>query len=266
MTLLEDKLGRRLLESEIGAVDTLNDLSSEQLATARRLARAHRAAATDYLERVVRRCDFGDAAPFVNDVLLGDAEAATWGVADVLHCPRYTLCEVLAQPASIVLGSLDAIEGERWWRRRPRLASWWAEFPSPGVVVRGTRYWQRHEMPWQYDIVLDASDRSDLEPVRDPAIELRRSTASRAVWAVRLAPIPADVDALARALGVPVGAAALSRDGHLALAGLLAELERGLTPADWTNCRWLEEMRANPEALPPGYRAPDEAFGPDLAA
>lgn len=239
---------------------TLNDLTPEQVEIARRLARGHRVAATEYLERVVRRCDFSDAAPFVDEVLLGGGDAATWGLADLLCGPAWPVREMLLAPAASVLGSLDHVEGERWWRRRPTLATWGEDPRSPAVLVRATRYWQRSELAWQHNVVVDPRSRAALDRVTDPALELRRSIASCAMWAAFATPMPLEVDALAQMLGVPRGSP-LSGDGHLALSGLLLELRTGLTPADSTWARWLEEIQSSADTPAPGFRASDEAFG-----
>lgn len=216
---------------------TLNDLGDEPLRELRELAATSRGRATSRLERMVPDVPLGTIADFMDQVVLGGADAATWGRGDRLCVPDLPPRLLLAQPVEAILAPLAAVDGRRWLRMPARASEWdWSPFcGGPGVLVADAPYW------WSGPDAANWTDAAaiDLEEIGDLEVAVRRWIASRAAFDLRAATLPDTPAAIAAA----VGAAGLSPDGEVALAGLLRE--RGLDGA---------ADRA------PGFRGPDEWY------
>lgn len=216
-------------------VATLNDLTDEQVEEARGWARENKGKAAWFLESLVVRCHLGWAAPFIDEVLLGSADWKTWGFKDVLCIPKLEWNEVGAAVLATSFGRLDPLEGERHVRCAARVKDHNSRFcGAPGVFVRGKPYW------WEclagVEGLLKATD---LEPVENLVVAGRRWIAARVAWhwTVTARPLPATPQEVASTLKLQTP---LSRDGEIAIAGLIRE----------------QTITANHE-LAPGFRGPD---------
>jgi hypothetical protein len=220
-------------------VETLNDLSTEHLEEARRLARIHKYRAAYYLADLVRKYNVGWAAPFIDEVLLGSADVRTWRIEDALCVADVEWTDLVTKSLDQSLSPLAQIEGEPDLRERPLMTTWEATrlCGAPGVLVRATPYWWKAPAGTRSTSVTD-----DLEPIANRAIAGRRWIASRVAWKWRFAKValPATAREVASVLGLT---APLSRDGEIAVSGLIRE----------------GEIRSN-EDLAPGFRGPDEWY------
>ena len=133
---------------------------------------------------------------------------------------------------------LDRIEGEQQVRRPP-----WAKWDyslfsgGPGVLVRSKPYW------WETPAGVACLMRpGDVEPIENLEIAGRRWIASRVAWKWKFTkrPLPATPEEVARVLGLT---APMSRDGEIAVAGLIREQGIGEN-----------------EEMAPGFRGPDEWY------
>ena len=216
---------------------TLNDLTADQLRELRELAAASRGRAASRLERLVPDVPLGTIADFMDQVVLGGADAASWGRGDRLCVPALPPRLLLAQPVEATLAPLGAVEGRRWLRMPPRASEWdWSPFcGGPGVLVADAPYWFAGPAGADWTAV----DPAALEPVGDLEVAARRWIASRAAFDLRAGPLPDTPAGIATAIGITE----LAPDGEIALAGLLRE--RSL---------------ADDGRLAPGFRGPDEWY------
>ena len=216
-------------------VATLNDLTDEQVEEARGWALKRKAEAAWFLESLVVKCHLGWAASFIDEVLLGSADAKTWGFADVLCIPDVQWDALVASPLDASFGALASLEGERHVRCPPLIKDHISEFcGAPGVFVRGKPYWW--DCPEGVEGLLKAKN---LEPVENLAIAGRRWIASRVAWKWKFTrtSLPRTPLEVASALKLQTP---LSRDGEIAIAGLIRE----------------QTITAHHE-LAPGFRGPD---------
>ena len=235
----------RLPPELIRSVETLNDLTPEQVDEARRLAPEGKGLAASYLQQLVVRCHLKWAADFIDEVLLVSAhvDVRTWGIYDALCVPQLwneqQWNELLLQPLSTTLAVVETIEGKGLVRQVPRMSGWDHESfcGGPGVVVRAKPYWWRppESITWTSEI-------GDVEPITNIEVAGRRWIASRLAWKWKFTgrPLPATPADVAAALELK---APMSRDGEIAVSGLIRE----------------QEMTGR-EEMAPGFRGPDEWY------
>lgn len=219
MSHLEELLGRVLSPEARHSVPTLNDIGPEMLAEVKQLARKSPAAAVRYLQFHVARAT--EAPDFCDDVLLGDANPATWGTKDVVCFRNADPTALLKLTVADVMASLGAIDGERWVRLPATGQSPHSGAPgAPGVLVRGARYWWTAPSGTSSAIVSGPIERIG---ERDLPVAVRRWLASRFAWAARdylSAPNPSIEGVVASLGGVPND---LSPDARAAIEGLIRE-------------------------------------------
>lgn len=216
-------------------VATLNDLGADQVEEARGWLHEGKGAAAWFLESLVVKCHLGWAAPFIDEVLLGSADWKTWGFEDVLCIPKLEWNQIGAADLASSFRALDPLAGEQHVRRAPLMKDKDSQFcGAPGVFVRGKPYWW--ECPAGTEGLLSAKD---LEPVENLMIAGRRWIASRVArhWTITRRPLPETPQDVASTLKLKTP---LSRDGEIAIAGLIRE----------------QELSGNHE-LAPGFRGPD---------
>lgn len=217
------------------SVATLNDLSDEQLAEARRVEA--RTSAILYLCDLVVKCNKAHAAVFIEEVIKGGADVRTWGFRDLLIVPAHRLwTKVLQRPLADIVAPLLAVEGTRWMRLKPEAPphDWFSG--APGVHLRSQPYWV--SMGGDIDsLILTPGD--ELEPVDDLMVGARRWLAARVMGLLSGRPLPATAGELAALLEIE---GPLSRDTEIALAALRRE----------------QEMEPGPGV--PGFRGPDAWF------
>jgi hypothetical protein len=205
-------------------IPTLNDVPPELVRELRGLERhdadsllARRLAAGREHQRLV--------PAFVDEVVHGGADAATWGRRDLLVVADEGARDPLFMSADWLRRLVAPVVGERWVRlavadaaeveRRADEPFW----GSPGVLVRDAAY---HFVPPPGAVTVVAD--GPLERIADLEVALRRWIARRAAWrARRLGVELARVETLA-----PAGA---SNDARLALRGLAAEARLPFDPA-----------------------------------
>src|ERR1051325_2829221 len=172
---------RDVPESERGTIATLNDLPEWMVTEARAIARESRLAAVRYLKFYVATDYALDAPDFVEDVLRRGDDARTWNIRDCICIPyeptRTTAAEIH------YMDTLEHVEGERWFRVKPRSTDdHWSHAPGAvGVVLRNTRYWERS----QHGITRYMFSRpDDIETVSldQLASSIRRWIAHRLAW------------------------------------------------------------------------------------
>ena len=223
--------------SNSNTVATLNDLSENDLAEARGLAARTRAKAVEHLCKLVVDCDLGDAARFVDEVLVGSEDPRTWGRKDVLVLPLHS-AEQLSQPLSMVLAPIQEVDRRYWMRRTPTAATWRSPFAgAPGILSLSRPYWL--PPPVGFTTIV-ASQRDDIDPFQDLEIAGRRWLASRIASRLHALALPATAEEVRTALGVT---GSLSRDAEIALAALRREASLGGASTGM-----------------PGFRGPDEWF------
>jgi hypothetical protein len=217
-------------------VATLNDLTDEQLEEARGWARERKAAALWFLQSLVVKCQLG-CDHFIDEVLLGSADARTWGFSDILCIPDLSLNALVTRPLTASLASIDPIDGERHFRSPPKQDDRDSHTCGvPGVLVSGKPYW------WAVPQgVIGLGAQPDFERIDDVIIAGRRWIASRVArtWEgtfTRTA-LPRTPQEVASALKLE---APLSRDGEIAIAGLIRE----------------QDISENLDRAP-GFRGPD---------
>jgi hypothetical protein len=137
---------RDVPNSERGTIATLNDLPTWMVDEAREIARESRLAAVRYLRFYVATQHSSSAEDFVEDVLLRGDDARTWEIRDCILVPN-EFGRIGAFEIAPYLGALATIEGERWFRIKPRLTDHLSDFTPGmiGVVQRRSRYW--HNTP-----------------------------------------------------------------------------------------------------------------------
>ncbi|MBX3155261.1 MAG: hypothetical protein KF773_04620 [Deltaproteobacteria bacterium] len=107
-------VGRELEESERGSIETVNDVTEEVLGVMRAMWKLDRNATVSFVYFIVEAIGLGDATSFVEDVVVGGRDAATWRVADWVVSPRYAMPP--AEVTTPFFDSFEGIEGERWYR------------------------------------------------------------------------------------------------------------------------------------------------------
>jgi hypothetical protein len=178
MSQLEALLGRKLPVEARASVPTLNDLPAALLEEARALARRSRPAAVLFLQyHVVRSVEAPD---FCEEVLLGTADAATWGTRDVICVSDAGSTALLSFCVPDAMEALRPIEGDRWYRLAPPAAPSYFGVPgAPGVLVRAARYWWERPAGVESAVLSGPIERlSDA----DVPIAMRRWLASRIAW------------------------------------------------------------------------------------
>jgi hypothetical protein len=171
--------------SEQDSIATLNDLPGWMVEEAREIARESRVGAVRYLRFYVAAHRSSSAEDFVEDVLQNGQAAATWRIRDALfvpHEPRH----IIEVAVDRYVDGLAAVDGERWFRMRPKGAEHLSDYlpGMVGIVQRQTRYW--HVTPdriTRCPLALAA----DVEAV-DPAQlhgSIRRWIARRLAWWAR---------------------------------------------------------------------------------
>src|SRR6187549_2897555 len=95
------------------SVATLNDLSAEQLAEARRRAAIDDVDAVEYLRALVVECNLGEGARFVDEALRGSIDPATWGRNDVLTVPLVSIATLVTSSIGEILEPVQKVEGPR---------------------------------------------------------------------------------------------------------------------------------------------------------
>jgi hypothetical protein len=249
---LEKLLGRKLPAEERGTIVTLNELPEPLLDQARELARRSRLGAVELLQFYVVRSELDHVAAFVEEVIYGSEEPATWGWFDALCVPSIPVEDALVSDAETILTNLAAIEGERWWRIEPTRSEWEGSGATgaPGVVVRRVPYF------WSGSPEIDWIRLSDelVTPVPDVAIAVRRWIASRVAWdgrVSRAAEQLVSVHTICSAMGIDE--ARLSADGRLALEGLAREMVASSAGSP-SVCG-----DDGPDGIP-GFRGPDDWY------
>jgi hypothetical protein len=187
---------------------------------------------------------FNDAKSFVDDVILGGEEPATWRRVDRYYMPAEEFPQMLGLTVAEALAPLRQAPGERWFRVKP-LRSLWSgpgQISRPFVLQSGTEdEWH----PPEGAICQLRVGRKYLERVDHIDIAVRRWMASRVAreLAQRNVTLPADVAVsdVMTALSVNVP---WSADTEIAIRGLLRE-ERELGPS-------VDDV--------PGFRGPDEWY------
>lgn len=241
---LECILGRELPAGEKGSVSTLNDLPHERLQEAAALAARARLAAVEYLLFYVEHAELDHASDFVDDVLLGSADARSWGLSDVLFVPRINPVNALRMEVPALLQPLEGMAGERWWRVAPerKLWDWSGLCGAPGVLVKQTPYLWTTEAA-RLGVEGHALDDEPLEQVHDLEIAMRRWFSSRIQWELRErdARELSTISGVCSALGVPWDM--LSHHGRNTIEGLVKEISL-----------------ASHDGLAPGFRGPDEWY------
>lgn len=228
-------------------IESLNDLGEAEVAEARALLReSGRVAAVRHLTQLVDGTSLGTAADFVEDVLERGADAGSWRRKDRVYVPAAARArDLVSRPLFETLSVLDGIEGQRWVRPVPDRVSWVSSpaTGAPGVLVRAVPYTESAPP----GTVATSAAAGEIEPVGDLEIAARRWIASQVAAELRGRPLPATAAGIASALGVT---GSLSRDGEIAIGGLLLESSLG------------EDDRV------PGFRGPDAWYrtpvDPDL--
>lgn len=219
-------------------VATLNDVSEAHLAEARRLAARREVDAVNYLCDLVTKCELGDAASFIEEVVRGRADPRSWGRTDVLTVPFLQVADLLQRALSDTMSSLRDVAGVRWARLNPSASAWPDWFAgAPGVFTRSQPYWQTSPHGTT-TVVVSAAD--ELEYFEHALVGARRWLASRIAALVKGSVLPETTEELAVALRV---AGPVSRDAEIALQALRREASLG-----------------DAAAGVPGFRGPDDWF------
>ena len=232
----------RLPPELVRSVETLNDLTPDQVDEARRLAHESKGQAASYLQQLVVKCHLGWAADFIDHFLLDsdEVDVRTWGIHDSLYVPGLEWDQLVTEPLATCLTLLEKIEGESFVRVPPRNSNLRYDHfcGAPGVIVRGKPYW----CDLSADRIRGLMSPRDLEPITNVEIAVRRWIASRVAWRLDAGkrPLPATVGEVAAVLELK---APMSRDGEIAVAGLICE--QGMTGR---------------EEMAPGFRGPDEWY------
>lgn len=222
MSFFQELLGRELAPSDRGSIESLNDLPAELLAEASDLAKKSWPAAVRYLEFYVRRRD--EVMDFVEEVLVGGANAATWRIRDVVCYPRLELSALCHITVREYVESLRSVEGERWYRIAVEAQTTYSDdLGAPGVLVRDARYWWR---PSGDEVGFASTAGRQIEYLPDGAlpIAIRRWIASRLAWYFDKLILAGSTDWSQLLAAAQEAAAGVSGDAALALRGLSREL------------------------------------------
>lgn len=237
-------LDRSIEESQRNSIATFNDLSPQVLQEVRTvLRRGGPLAACEYLRFFVEIQNNGDAEAFCEEVVEGNAEAATWRTADCLLGVAETGHEGIGLSVSDYVAHLKDAPGELWFRSR-RTACAQDEFPlpsvGPGAVVRNMRYWTPAGManmaPPLRLVEIDPRGRT-IERIQEVCVdtEIRRWMATLAAWWARHYLLShsrdASVDGIVSSYPKSV---APSSDGVIAMEALIKEARLG-------DSRWPRE-------------------------
>ncbi|MBK9035004.1 MAG: hypothetical protein IPL61_27700 [Myxococcales bacterium] len=242
MSELEKALGRPLDPAQRSSVALLTSLARVQLGEAAALARRSKLMAVDYLQFHVQHSDLDASAQFIDEVLLGGADVATWGIRDVLLVATPPADAALVGGAAGYLGAIvSACSSAAWVRIEPGLGEWMHDTcGAPGPLVRNVNY------TWTPPDGLEACWLSDevIETVSEPAIGWRRWLAGRVAWQCKDRASGASTFDAAKVQAL--ASSPISDDGRIALRGLLQEVALPAT------------------GRAPGFRGPDDWYR-DLA-
>jgi hypothetical protein len=171
---------REIPSSERGTIVTLNDMPDWMVEEARAIARESIVGAVRYLKFYVARPHASGAEDFVEDVLLKGQDARTWRLQDCICIPWPPISESTID-IQRYLNSLKDIEGERWFRIRPKLTDRLSDYipGMVGVVQRNSRYW--HVAPPGSDRCPVARP-DDIEVVPPSQLEAASGAGSRTAW------------------------------------------------------------------------------------
>ncbi|HET9622148.1 MAG TPA: hypothetical protein VFP84_12330 [Kofleriaceae bacterium] len=239
---------REVTAAEEGSIPTLNDFPPWMLAEARAIARESRPLAFEYIHFYLAKRDRASELDFVEEVLRGAADAATWRVGD-----RFVFLEAMSEAKALDPAWLERftpLEGERWYRVKPDMPDQLhSEIPGMiGMIQRGVRYWERPRVGFG-TFLHGSPDR--IEPVRveDLAIAMRRWFARRLAWWAR--------EYMARAQG-PVAEAGLVQHG---LNTDMATLDEDTLRAARGLAREAHAFGTRPDfALRAGFLGPDDWY------
>lgn len=228
---IEKFLGRDLDPALQSSVPTLNEIPADMLDDLRRLPE-HMVGT--YLKFHLK----GDEHPFedfINEVVRGGREPATWGCKDVLAVVDEVHRNAPTMSVDQIRASLGHIEGERWAMLSvgdPRHANRNQHAPAlgePGVLVRQVPYWKRRYGKGISSVAASASIQrlSEAELV----VAFRRWIARRVAWWMSRKPIDlakATPQQIAEAIDVRMDK--VSTDGEIALAALIREAQQPFDP------------------------------------
>jgi hypothetical protein len=240
---IEELLGRAISPDAAQSVETLNDLGPEMVAEARVLASSrNRLHPVRYLEYHVKVFHFGWGADFVDDVVVGGADASTWRIRHRLCTFHRSEKELASASVSYIVDKLAGVPGERWWRETPSRDSWGrdAAVGAPGVLIRSARYWLDRTLPDETWAIAVRRPIERIDPAAVP-IAIRRWLASRFAWraSAYLAEARPSFEGLLSALSV--SREALSEDALIAVRALIRE----------------SSLDPRSASLVPGFRGPD---------
>jgi hypothetical protein len=187
----QQAMSRRVTEDQRGNAATLYDLDAATLEEARQVDRSGGArAAVGYLRFHVANCEREHALLFLEDVLRGGQDSATWETEDRL-VGLVDRDESVTLDVARAIRELAAFSGERWFRIgfTPSDST---KIPidriGPGIRYRNMKYWSRIDLAGCSKMI-DATRISGLPfvPIEDDqiAIEMRRWIASCAAWWAR---------------------------------------------------------------------------------
>jgi hypothetical protein len=219
------------------------------VAEARILAKEGVGLAWRYLEYHVANCGASLVEDFIRDVILGNKDAATWGIVDVICYLDLDVGDgraVFSTSTDAVITVLESVPGEHWWRTIPTTRDDHVSCTgAPGVLVRAAPYWWK--APERANYVLIREQRS-MEPISrdDLPIAVRRWIASRLAWKVNktayFASGTPSIDGLLAAL--KVSDAELSADARIAARALVRE----------------QALESYDQDRAPGFRGPDDWY------
>jgi len=237
MSRIEELLGRVIEPAEVSRLVCLYDLRPEQLAEVSALVRVGRVPAVQYLQMLVRHSHLDHVADFLDQVVVGGADIASWGRRDQFCTIELEIASLLRLSLHDFAAALAPVGDRGWLRVTPDVSTWdgTSFCGAPGKVVAAAPYW------WVCDQPLTCIDAASerLEPVEDLENAFRRWLASRIAWEMRGRPRPTSQEEWQRALGVTT----MSIDARIAIQALVAEEDGNVA-----------------QGLPPGFRAPDDAF------
>jgi hypothetical protein len=243
---IESILGRKLKPEEEGSLPDLGKFPPHLLAEARKIFSESRSCLLTFrfIKFYVGPGQVGDVKLFIEDVVAGGEEPATWRHGYRYYLPAGEFPRMLGLTVSEALAPLRHAPGERWFRVMPFRSLWSGSGESsPPFVLQPGNEEEWH--PPEGAICESWGGREYLERIDDVDVAMRRWMASRVAWQLThqgvTLPADATVADVMTALSVDVPC---SVDAEIAIRGLLRE-DRELGPSS--------------DAVP-GFRGPDEWF------